>query len=263
MIHKEEPPNPEAKKLYSKMSINLATFFGGPIGGSFLLRQNFLALDNKGNADKSIIWGFVITVVFLTLAFYLPDSKTITGTFKILPFVFAGLISLITENQMGKEIKNHEETGGNFFSPWRATGIALLISVLMVIIIGGGAYLAMGDMDGEAYDQRVEQFQANEDKALEVYDLVDINPQKAILYIDDVCLKMCEANIALLDEMDSIAESSDEFIEQNLVIRQYTNLRIENFSLIRKALIEDTDIYDEEISMNHEEMDYLLGSLSE
>ena len=54
----------------------------------------------------------------------------------------------------------------------------------------------------------------------------------------------------------------NELIKQNEILLKYCELRIEGFELFKKAISEDSDKYDVELSQVHSEIDEQLKKLN-
>lgn len=124
-----------AQPLYSLAGIGLATFFGTPLAGAWLLAHDLKAL---GKHDRlPMLWGLSVAllVATLVLAFVLPEEVP------ALPFAIAQLFAMmaLARHLIEAEIKHHVAAGGVFLSNWRAVGIGLLVTLgfaaLMFVVL--------------------------------------------------------------------------------------------------------------------------------
>ena len=114
--------------LYKVGAVALATFFGSPLAGAYLLGRNLQALGRGGETGG--VWGIAIAlfVVGMALAFILPESVP------ALPFTVAQVVGMfaLTQQRIGPAMILHGEQGGLLYSNWRALGIGLLFGLAVV-----------------------------------------------------------------------------------------------------------------------------------
>lgn len=139
LIHGSEPQ--PAHKLYSLGSIGLATFLATWFAGAVLISRNYSRLGNRRAARISILVG-VLSIVPVIIAAFLIDYPEQYDAY--LPAVFQGIqlgvISLIAKRLQGEALSAHEGKGGQFYSNWRAAGIALLLAPVAVVLFAVGAF---------------------------------------------------------------------------------------------------------------------------
>jgi hypothetical protein len=142
LIDGSEPQT--AHKLYSLGSICLATFLASWLGGAVLISRNYSRLGKRRASHISILLG-VISVVPLIIAVFLIEVPQQYEDY--MPVVFQGIqvgvIGMIAQRLQGEAFSAHEEKGGQFYSNWRAAGIALLLApVAVVLFLVGGFTLS-------------------------------------------------------------------------------------------------------------------------
>jgi hypothetical protein len=60
----------------------------------------------------------------------------------------------------------------------------------------------------------------------------------------------------------TIKEMPTELVEQNKILLEYSELRLEAFKILKKAISEETNIYDKELDVIHSKMDQNLKKLN-
>jgi rhomboid protease GluP len=113
------------------------------------------------------------------------------------------------------------------------------------------------------YDQQMTTFIENESKALELYDMVGIEPNRKVLnFITAKGIPAWETNIAITNELDSMQNMPADLHTRNGLLRNYCLMRIEVFELVYKAVKENTNMYDETIRIKSEEIEKIIKELS-
>ena len=115
------------------------------------------------------------------------------------------------------------------------------------------------DFDTEAYDNGIERFQRNEEEALVVYDMAE--DLSAVDFIRDTGIPLWEENIEITKELDKIEGLYSEYIEQNKILREYSEIRIESYQLLEKAILEQTSKYNSQLEKLYAEIDETLADL--
>ena len=245
-------------KLYSQRAISIATFFGGPMAAGFLARQNFINLGKEDYGKYSMLIGIVSTLLIFAGIFSIPEHILDKIPNILIPTIYTGIIYLIIEKLQGKELSDHKINKGEFYSAWKAAVVGAICMVVLLIGIFSYVYATTGVVfpNGKfdvQYDNAIERFTRNEEKALILFSLLETeSPEKSISFIDSTGIPIWEENLGILDDLDKIKGLYKPLKKQNQVLRNYSNLRIESFKLIRRALQENTNVYDQQIeSINH------------
>lgn len=126
----QENPTQDVK-LYTPNAIRLATFLGGPLIAGYLIRENYLALQEEKKAKQALILGIVSTVVFFGVLFLVPTTVIDRIPNFIFPLLFTGIVSWIVEVKQGDILRKHQEENNVFYSIWRAVGLALISALLL------------------------------------------------------------------------------------------------------------------------------------
>ncbi|MCK9814667.1 hypothetical protein BK634_22785 [Pseudomonas chlororaphis] len=117
----------QSPRLYSVAAIGLGTFVGTSVAGAYFITQNLKALGREREINKVWAMGIGIFIAMTLAGFLLPDS--VPGIVFILPPIFA--MNTYARQLLGPQLQIHE----HFFSLWRAVGIGLLFSLVVVVAL--------------------------------------------------------------------------------------------------------------------------------
>jgi len=104
-------------KLHSAAAVTLGTIIGSPLAGTFLLAQNYRALDNAKAARSCIIWGASTTLIIIGLSFFLKLPPL------IFPICYTIALYNLANSLQGPAYRQHIERGGRKASLWIAVGV--------------------------------------------------------------------------------------------------------------------------------------------
>lgn len=235
-------------KLYSQKAIGIATFLGGPLAAGFLIRRNFINLNKERAGLTALLLGFVSTFALLAAIFMVPENVIDSVPNSLIPAIYTGIIYLIVEKIQGTDLKAHAEQEREFYSGWRAAGIG----TIGLVLFGALAFLladllTANGFDAEKYDNGIAQFSSNEDIALEIYSNTLTKNDEQLKSELLRGLELWATNKEILHSLDAIENLTENFIRQNQLLREYCDLRIEQYNLILKSVEEDTNSYDDQI----------------
>jgi hypothetical protein len=132
------PGQPPAYALFDANSVGLATLFGGPVAGSFLMALNYRRLELTGKAVAALTIGVIVTGLAILIGWNLPKNVTF-------PLALALLygIKWMAQALQGPTVKYHVEHGGRLGSKWTALGsgvgfMAVLLSVAFLTVFKSG-----------------------------------------------------------------------------------------------------------------------------
>ncbi len=265
--HQLEKENPTTHiKLYSIKSIALGSFIGSPLAAGYLISENFKALNEPEKARNTIIVYIIVTICLFTVLFLIPEEILDKIPSFIIPIIYTVIIGVIVEKQQGAILRAHEENGNELYSGWRAAGIGLVTVVIIIVLVIG--YFFISEISNselyDLYDSKIEQFSKNEEESLIYYDYLDYkNDEELVKYIDDSAIPLWEENIVILKELNIKEGLSSELLDQNEILLNYSETRLEIFQLLRKALSENTDVYDQQLIELYGQIDDQLNSLNE
>jgi hypothetical protein len=250
-------------KFYSQKAIGIATFIGGPLAAGYLIRENYLSLNKPDEGKKSLLIGIVSTILLFTIIFMIPETIMSKVPNQILPAIYTGIILYIVAKIHGKILYQHKENGNEFYSGWKAAGIGFISLVILLIGIFGYIYLSPGGEEYEKYNTKITEFSKNETESLVFYDLLNTETSKSLLQeLDNLAIPKWKENIELIKQSNSIENLSAELLEQNKTLLKYSELRLKAFELFKKAIFENTTIYEQELEQLHIEIDQQLNKLN-
>ena len=113
--------------LYRMSAVGIATFFGTPLAGAYIISRNLraLGLDEKVQGTWWMAIGLLVLV--LVVGYWLPDSAGMGLT----------VAQVIGMHQYAKSLFGVAVAGhvGVFRSNWRAFGIALLFLLAFLVVV--------------------------------------------------------------------------------------------------------------------------------
>ena len=257
----------ETKDLifYSQKSIGIAAFIGGPLAAGYLIRENYLSLDKPDEGKKSLIIGIISTILLFTGIIMIPESIMDKIPNQIIPAIYTGIILFIVAKIHGTILYQHKENGNEFYSGWRAAGIGFISSIVLIIGILGYVYLLPDGEEYQKYDTEIAKFTKNETESLVFYDHLETDTNHSLLAeLEAEVIPKWKENIEIVEKANKIANLPPELLQQNVVLLEYSKLRLKGFELMNKALSEDTDTdkYKQEIEQIHKEIGLALEKLN-
>jgi hypothetical protein len=133
--------------VYSPGQIAWAAFLGAPIAGSWLLALNYRRLGDAKAANLSLISGLIGTILVVALAFVLPERFPNL----ILPAAYAFGMYQYAKTLHGKVYESRPANGRNKGSGWVATGIGMLCSILILVVLFALVLVAPEEWLGEEW----------------------------------------------------------------------------------------------------------------
>ena len=252
----------EAMKYYSQRAISIATYFGGPLAAGILIRKNYLNLDDQVKAKNALILGIIATIGLLIAIFSIPTETIDKIPNVVIPAIYTIIIYFIVEKVQGKQLNEHKAIDGQFYSAWKAAGIGALCSLVFLVAILGYVFSVPEEFDSTAYDNKIAEFTENEEEAFQLFDMLGKSDiQSVVEFIDETGIPNWKKNITLLNKLDKLDGLTDEFIQQNQLLREYSQLRIKSYELIKKAVIKQTAEFDQEIESINLKIDALFEEL--
>lgn len=250
------------KKLYSQRSFYIATYIGGPLVAGYLAQQNFKALGKRKYGDYSIIIGIISSILLFAFIFSIPEPIIDKVPRFLIPAAYTLIIALLIEKFQGRDLKQHQENEGTFYSAWRAAGFGFISLFILSIGIVSYIYFGPQDFDVDKYDSQIAVFNKNEEKALDLFKIIDIeNPTNAIEYIDQIAIPLWKENIKIVKDLNQLDGLTEQFIMQNKALLKYCELRIQSLNLIKLALKGNTSSYDSQIEKLNREIESVLSKL--
>lgn len=130
----QAPVEPEAqkRKIYSYMSVGLATFFGGPVAAAYLLSKNYRAF-NLPNA-AIVTWVIAVIAEIGIIAAFVAAPGVADLSF-IIPLAYTAIVLLLTYVLQGRQMATYYSNGGEAFAYSWGIGIGLLILGITLVIL--------------------------------------------------------------------------------------------------------------------------------
>lgn len=235
------------RKLYSHRSITIAIFFGGPIAAGYLARQNYLNLNEPQKASNAMLLGIFYTVLVIIGLVLLPDELADKNINMVVYFFNVLLIYLVVEATQGKALKNHKRIGGEFYSAWNAVGVGFLCMIILLAVMIISLFI-MGDLNFEynninerTYRKEIQKFAVNEEKALDIFaENSESTDTTHLVQEINKGLSLWEKNKVIVNNLNKDKTFPQEILERNEILLQYCDLRIKQYTLLRKSLLEKT-----------------------
>jgi hypothetical protein len=257
----------ETKRFYSQRAITIATYFGGPLAAGYLVKKNYETLEQPDNARKSLIIGIVSTILIFAGIFSIPEDIIDKIPNALIPLIYTGIIYLIVERVQGENLKNHKESGGEFYSGWKAAGVGAIAMLILTAGIALTAFIAgdfsntQPDFDAATYDKGVAKFVDNENKSIAVFNVIETQTPDYLIKEFSKGIVMWKENKEIVEELNSIENLPKKLKDQNTLLLKYCEFRIQHNEIIIKAISEDTDKYVSEIERIGFEINKILEEL--
>jgi len=243
----------ETKKFYSQKAIAIATYFGGPLAAGYLVKKNYEALELPDSAKKALFIGIVSTVLLFAGIFSVPEQVMEKVPNFLIPAIYTVIIYLIVEKFQGESLKLHKESGGEFYSGWKAAGVGAIAMVILAAGIFLTAFLA-GDFSGTgsaydaaAYDLAIDKFTENETRALQVFDALETDAPEYLIGEFVKGRTLWQENRDIIKGLMAMEDLPQELSDQNALLLKYCSLRIQHYDIFVRSFSENTNIYTPEI----------------
>jgi uncharacterized membrane protein len=121
---------PVEPKLYSSESILIATFFGGPLVGGYLIAENFKIMGEMEKAKQT--WVFAILGISVLLGF-VEFIKNFSTFWYMIPLTYTAMTYLPMKWLQGNKIKAHMLQGGQMHKGDRVFVISFVGAVASMV----------------------------------------------------------------------------------------------------------------------------------
>ncbi len=254
MSEKENPT--ENIKLYSPRAIGGATFLGGPLAAGYMIGENYRSLNKQEEGNYSLIIGIISTLLLFIGIFMIPENLIDNIPRQLIPLIYTGIILGIVEWKQGDVLKLHKENGNPFFSGWRAAGIGLISLIIILIVVFATVFFTSEDDIYDQYDKEITVFSKNEEETLSFYDHLNTKTNQSLLQeLENKIIPKWQENIEIINRSNKLNNLPPELIEQNKLLLEYAELRLEAFELFKKSIEEDTDKYAVQLDKIHEKIE--------
>lgn len=255
----EEINTTKELKLFSSNSIKIATFLGGPLAFGYMMWKNCLSLGQDQKGKIILVVSIIFTILLFSSLFLLPETFIDKIPRTIIPLIYTAIAYAIVEQAQGKILKKHKDNGNKFYSGWNVAGTTIisLVSILVIVLA-----LVFIYPQNEVYDVEIAKFSKNEHETLIFYDNLNTNSRASLLEELETIIPKWKENIEIINKVNQFEDLSKELKEQNKLLLEYSELRIETFELFKKAIKEDTDKYSDELEELHLKIDKTLEKLN-
>jgi rhomboid protease GluP len=231
---------------------NDLTISAGASGAIFGMYGVFLALLTTSLIDKSVrkaLLTSIIVFVGYNLLYGLRPDSNIDNAAHI-----GGLISgLVIGYAFVPSLRQYD----NSKLKWSITGI--LAAVLLVFSFS--VYKSLPDNFGE-YDEKMNEFVAMDEMALEVFSLPENTPKEKLLSELNKGIYYWNESLKLLESLNDL-DLPQPIVERNAKLKTYCELRIKSYNLYYRSILEDTDQYQTEINDYVNQIETVITELSE
>ena len=249
-------------KLYSKKAIGIATFIGGPLAAGYMIRQNYINLNNFRDGNRALTIGIVTTILLFGSLFLLPESIMDKVPNYVLPAIYTGIIFLIVERVQGFALNQHKEEGKEFYSGWQTAGVGFASLAILVIGVVGVTMLSSTEPELEKYDVEMARFSKNESETMAFYDHIETQSRESLLMeLEKKVIPKWKENIGIIKTISQIEDLPAELLVKNKLILEYAQLRMEAFELFHKGIRENSFQYNSQIEELHKQIDVKIAQL--
>jgi hypothetical protein len=253
------------KRFYSQRAIAIATYFGGPLAAGYLVKKNYETLEQPDNASKSLIIGIISTILIFAGIFSVPDEIIDKIPNALIPLIYTGIIYLIVERIQGAALKNHKESGGEFYSGWKAAGVGAIAMVILILgfAVSTSIYFQRPQFDADiaVYENEMAKFTDNEARALAVFDVIETQTPQYLIREFSQGIVLWKENQEIIKGLNANEKISRELLAQYSLLSKYCDFRVQHNEVIIKAISEETDKYDHEIERIGSEISKILDEL--
>lgn len=259
----EEENTTKELKLYSTKAIWIATYLGSPLIAGYLMRVNYLALQEEQKAKNTLWWSILATVLLIIGLLMIPEHSIDRIPSFLIPMLYAGIVYFIVEKKQGALLIRHKELGNEFYSIWKAVGLSLVAVCIFAISFFGLAFLMPNDEVYDQYQTAIAPVFDNEEKTLVFYDHVNTKSTKELLAeLDREILPTWKENVQIVKEVSQMQHLPVELVEHHQNLLKYCELRLKTFELMRRAIKENSALYAIELDQLHLEIDQVVEKLN-
>ena len=135
----DEKINFSEKRFFTKRTVSVATFLGGPLIGGYMLAENFKVLNQPQFVKKTWLFTILITALILFIAFQLPENSKFPSAIFTITYVLIGVgaYSKLQDSSIVEQI--------NKGASEHSFGRSALVTIVGLIITGsvffGSIYL--------------------------------------------------------------------------------------------------------------------------
>lgn len=126
---------PPSYRLFSGHAVGIATFLGSMFAGAIVVAINEFKLDRAGRGVLVLVAGFVVSMVYMAIAYSAPDS--LSGAFNALNIGIALGVWKLSESYFAADFEAHEAAGGEVgMRGWSGCLGVVMLVVMLGILFG-------------------------------------------------------------------------------------------------------------------------------
>ncbi len=202
-------------------------------------------------------------MAFIGLSILIESVFRITIPRLVYPPLVASITKGLFVKFQGAAVNQHKQAGGEFYKSRGAAvtlvslivTAALFLGFIQIVITATHSNLSISEAigltqpyDTNAYAQRIAQITQNDQQSIMVFSLPATTPKVQLLSSLDTGITRYKQNLTLINEIDSLNDIPAVIKKDDARLRNYTELRIQMFELIKKAIAEDSKAYDSQIN---------------
>jgi hypothetical protein len=126
---------PATKPLYTPGAVTLATVFGGPLAGYWIMATNYRRMGRPADAQRAIASGLLIVALIVGAGFLLPPEYQSAALGMNIALIF--FLRRQAQKEQGAAVEEHLAQGGREGSLWAAFGVGMAICLLVMSIALG------------------------------------------------------------------------------------------------------------------------------
>lgn len=121
----------KTKQYITGGQVGLATFFGTPLAGFYLLGKNYKTMGKLGSARKCYFYGIVAAVLMVALIILMP--RHLLNVFSHgTTIIYTAILYSIFNYLQGKHVKQQIEAGYATFSWVKVLGISVVSLIILL-----------------------------------------------------------------------------------------------------------------------------------
>jgi hypothetical protein len=132
---------PITGKVYTVTQITIATFLGGPLGGGYMISENYKLFNQSTKATQAIIYSVAALFILFAIGYLIPDDSSFPPS--ILPVIYAIAIRQVAQAAQGGLIQTHTDGGGATFTWGRAIAVGVMALIITSVPIVIAAFFFM------------------------------------------------------------------------------------------------------------------------
>lgn len=123
--------------LYSPRQAFAASFLGGPLAAVYVLRENFVVLEQLERSRSALRWGGAFVAALFALMPFLPEKFPNT----VIPLIYSFAVGeLVKIYQLSKE-KIEQSDAHAFQSNWRVARVSVVSFLLFLVLMAAWVIL--------------------------------------------------------------------------------------------------------------------------